>query len=118
VGATDVSRRFAVTKPASRAAMARICTLLLRLIPGREPAPQLFTTVMEGFDALAHSDDPTSGEVVLVLRALSQLGYLPRTEALAPYIDEEFSVELSARALGQRALLVRAINESLKATGL
>lgn len=53
-----------------------------------------------------------------MLRVLARLGYLPSTEALAPFVDGEFSVELSAKALESRALLVRTINESLRATGL
>ena len=46
------------------------------------------------------------------------MGYLPRTQALAQFIEGGYSVELSAEALKSRALLVRAINESLTATGL
>ena len=74
-------------------------------------------------DATAIAGAPTATdaeaiETVLVLRVLSHLGYLPRTEALSQFIEGEYSIELSAEALKSRALLVRAINESLTATGL
>ncbi len=117
-GAVEVSRAYLNAQPASRAAIARVSRLLLRLVAGTEPSPELFSTVSEGFDAIALSGSPESLEVVLVLRVLSKLGYLPHTEALAPFVEGEFSIELSAQALERRALLVRTINESLKATGL
>ncbi|MES2203186.1 MAG: DNA repair protein RecO [Patescibacteria group bacterium] len=103
--------------PAERAAIARISQLLLRLIHGQEPHAKLFEDIKSGFEAF-ESQDIASVETVLVLRILSHLGYLPQTDALAPYVEGEFGIELSAKALKERSLLVRAINESLKATGL
>ena len=117
-GVTDISRAFLSASPSQKGAMARVARLLLRLVPGQEPSAELFSTVKAGFETLMSAVEPSSVEVVLVLRVLSHLGYLPRTEALAPYVDGEFSMELSAQALRDRAVLVRAINESLKATGL
>lgn len=119
-GASGIDRRYlAPCLPAGRAALARVARLLMRLVPGVEPNPELFSTVSAGFDALAeapHAPEPT--EVVLVLRILSHLGYLPRTEALAPFVDGAFSLELSAKALEARGLLIKIINESLRASGL
>ncbi len=109
---------FVSSSPAQRAAAGRISQLLLRLIHGQEPNPQLYQDVVEGFALLSSTKSTDEIEVVLVLRILSRLGYLPHTEALAPFVDEQFSLELSAQALASRALLVRAINEALEATGL
>lgn len=120
-GVVDVSRAYLAGPAPARGACGRVARLLMRLVAGTDPSPELFSTVIEGFDALASTksiDSPDSIEVVLVLRILSHLGYLPRTEALAPFIEGEFDIELSAKALEARALLVRTINESLKATGL
>lgn len=122
-GVEAVSRRYMGGTPSSRTACARIAKLLTRLIHGQESSPELYKTVIDGFDALveASAKSPSilpSLEVVLVLRILSHLGYLPHTEALAPFIEGEFDIELSAKALEARALLVRTINESLQATGL
>ena len=111
---------LATASSEARAAMGRIAQLLLRLIHGQEANTQLYTDVKEGFRLIASAEHGSlnSIEVVLVLRILSHLGYLPRTEALAPFVENDFSLELSAKALTARALLVRAINESLQATGL
>lgn len=117
-GVDQVSREYIGAAPGARAALARVSKLLLRLVAGTEPSPELFATVVEGFDAIVAASEATSLEVVLVLRILAHLGYLPHTEALSPFIEGEFSIDLSAKALEARALLVRTINESLKATGL
>jgi DNA repair protein RecO len=109
---------FVVVTPTQRSAAGRISQLLLRLIHGQEPSPLLYKDVIEGFALLASAKSTDEIEVVLVLRILSRLGYLPHTEALAPFVDEQFSLKLSAQALASRALLVRAINEALQATGL
>lgn len=104
-----------------RARAGKITKLLLRLIHGEEPVPALYKTVVEGLSAIAHApaaSDAEAIETVLVLRVLAHLGYLPRTQALEPFIEGGYSIELSAEALKSRALLIRAINESLTATGL
>jgi DNA repair protein RecO (recombination protein O) len=121
-GVTDVSRDYLSMPPDAQAAAARVSRLLLRLVAGQEPSPELFSTASEGFDALAKSATVQSAvqalEAVLVLRILSCLGYLPHTDALAPFVEGEFSLELSAKALEARGLLIKTINESLRATGL
>ena len=98
----------------------RVAQLVLRLVHGEEKNTQLFNAVAGGLDLLADAEGEGADavETVLVLRILSHLGYLPQTPALAPFVEGGFSIELSARALESRALLVRAINESLQATGL
>ena len=113
-----------------RAAVARIGGLLLRLIHGEEPVPELYALVLEGLGCLAraHTDlEADALECVLVLRILSSLGYLPQTPELAPFMynpltapptGEFFSPELTAEVARSRPLLIRTINESLTATGL
>lgn len=124
------------------AAIGRVSALLLRLVNGEEAHPDLYKTVIEGFDLLAPQKLPPSGEIlfdslatptppggtfaaqqdaietVLVLRILSHLGYLPETPALAQFVEGNISLELSAKALESRSLLIKTINESLSATGL
>jgi hypothetical protein len=142
-GVTDIDRRYlAPCLPAGRAAMGRVSRLLLRLVAGVDPSPALYQVVAEGFDALSTQlpsekvlgspvpastrpgrpdhflQEVSSLETVLVLRILSNLGYLPHSEALAPFIEGGFDIGLSAKALEAKALLVRTINESLRATGL
>lgn len=99
-------------------AIGRIAQLLLRLVNGEEPHPGLYKTVAHGFALLAEATHPDSVETVVVLRILSHLGYLPETPALSQFVQGDLSVELSAKALESRSLLIKTINESLQATGL
>jgi DNA repair protein RecO len=122
----ELPQRAFAENSRSRTTAGRIAQLLLRLVTGEEPLPSLYKDVAEGFVLLGGKGDSLalegvaleSIEVVLVLRILAHLGYLPRTEALQPFVEQEFSLDLSAKALESKALLVRTINESLKATGL
>ncbi|MDE1925249.1 MAG: recombination protein O N-terminal domain-containing protein [Patescibacteria group bacterium] len=107
-------------------AVGRVTRLMLRLIQGEEPVPVLYKTVSEGFEFLVDAQnmrDAQAIECVLVLRILAHLGYLPERPELAPFVatssaDELFSLELTAQAARSRTLLIKAINESLTATGL
>lgn len=120
-GVEQVSRGLRGGGASRRTRAGKVAKLLLRLIHGEERVPALYKTVVEGLGAIAratNADDADAIETVLVLRILAQLGYLPRTQALEPFIEGGYSVEMSAEALKSRALLVRAINESLTATGL
>ena len=120
-GVEDVSHELALGDRDRRVRSGKIAKLLLRLVNGEEPVPDLYKTVVEGLKAIAGAvtaADAEAIEVVLVLRILAHLGYLPATPALSQFIEGEYSVELSAQALKSRTLLVRAINESLIATGL
>lgn len=120
-GVEQVSHELSRAPLDRRQREAKIAKLLMRLIHGEERVPALYKTVVEGLSAIAKAptqDDAEATETVLVLRVLAHLGYLPRTQALEPFIEGAYSIELSAEALKSRALLVRAINESLTATGL
>ncbi len=122
VGAEHLSRAYLGDSPTRRRAAGRIARLLLRLIHGEEPVGDLYTTVSEGLSYLARAQtdaDAESIECVLVLRVLAHLGYLPHTPEIAPFIEADFfSMELTAEVTRSRNLLIRAINESLGATGL
>lgn len=114
-------RRLLSMFPSARAATGRIARLLVRLIRGEEPAPVLFAQVVNGFALLGNvstKEEVESVECVLVLRVLFELGYLPRTDLLAPFVERGLSLGLAAEAMHSRSLLVRAINDSLQASGL
>lgn len=106
----------------ARRVCGRVSTLLSRLIQGQEPSKELFATVQEAFDVLSRIETKEGAEAVecvLVLRILAHLGYLPRTPEMAPFLDQDlFSIELTDAAARSRSLLIKAINESLHASGL
>jgi DNA repair protein RecO len=120
-GVENISHELTQGESDRRTRSGKIAKLLLRLIHGEERVPALYKTVVEGLGAIARAAtvaDAEAVETVLVLRVLAHLGYLPHTQALSQFIEGEYSVELSAEVLKSRSLLVRAINESLIATGL
>ncbi|HYF13065.1 MAG TPA: DNA repair protein RecO [Candidatus Paceibacterota bacterium] len=120
-GAQDVSHEFISGDVRKRQSVGRITRLLLRLIHGEEPNFDLYNTLEEGLKALvtATPENIESIETVLVLRVLSHLGYLPNTPQLRPFIERDFfSMELQQEIAASRALLIRAINDSLGASGL
>lgn len=120
-GVENISHELTAGDRDRRTRSGKIAKLLLRLIHGEERVPALYKTVVEGLRAIARAGSVTDAEAietVLVLRVLAHLGYLPHVPALAQFIEGEYSVQLSAEALKSRSLLVRAINESLTATGL
>ncbi len=121
-GVETVSRTLLGAPLYGRRVAGRVGRLLQRLIHGEEVEPTLFESVSEGLSVLARAvslKDAENIESVLVLRILFHLGYLPHTPELKPFIEADFfSLELASEAERSRALLVRAINESLSATGL
>jgi DNA repair protein RecO (recombination protein O) len=122
VGAEHVSNELISHTAARRQDAGRIVKLLLRLIRGEEVLPALYSSVQEGLALLARTEEKTAAESIealLVLRILAHLGYLPDISELRPFVENDFfSVEMAHEAQRSRALLIRAINESLSATGL
>ncbi|HVZ75686.1 MAG TPA: DNA repair protein RecO C-terminal domain-containing protein, partial [Candidatus Paceibacterota bacterium] len=122
VGAQGASHLVgSATTLASRRAVGRAARLLLRLVHGEEKSEPLYATIREGLRALAAAAPEALPhiETVLVLRVLSHLGYLPQTPELAPFIERDFfSLELIQEVERSRALLAKAISDSLSATGL
>ena len=93
-GVEHISRDCIGASSARRQASGRIARLLLRLVQGEEPLPELYRAVREGllFLAAAVSEqDAQAVECVLVLRVLAHLGYLPHTQELAPFICRHLS---------------------------
>lgn len=122
VGAEALSREYVAPSSTRRQRSGKVARLLLRLINGEEPVPDVYKTVAEGLAYLARAEqeqDAEAVECVLVLRILAGLGYLPQTPEVKKFVETDFfSLELAAEAARSRALLIRAINESLESTGL
>ena len=122
VGVEQASRVCAGASYARSRQAGKVAKLLLRLVQGEEGAPALYESVKGGLTALARAPETQGAESiesVLVLKILYHLGYLPHTEELKGFIDADFfSLELAEEVMRSRRLLLRAINESLQATGL
>lgn len=122
VGVENISSTCLPTSAPRRQRSGQVAKLIMRLVQGEEPVPELFSSLSEGLQFLANAaneEDAQAIETVLVLRILSQLGYLPHTPELKPFIsDQLFSIELAAAAAQSRSVLIKAINESLQQSGL
>lgn len=121
-GVEGVRNEFIGSDALRRKAAGRIARLLLRLIHGEDISSTLFASVQDGLQSLARAAEHEaveSIEALLVLRILSHLGYLPDSPELRPFVEGDFfSLELASRVKASRAKLIKAINESLSATGL
>lgn len=119
-GVEEPSRECMRATLPQRKRLGQVSRLLLRLVLGAQPSPELYQTVRHGFEQLARIEqDADAVECVLVLRILGHLGYLPELPLLQPFIESDtFTPELRAQALASHKLLVRLINDSLQATGL
>jgi len=121
-GAQDLSRNYFGTTLSQRRSAGRVARLLLRLIHGEEEVSELYETVSAGLAYLAgdvREEDIEQVECVLVLRILSNLGYVEEGDAVRPFIESvQFTPALVADARALRPTLIRTINESLGATGL
>ncbi len=121
-GVETISRDLVPSTREGKVAVGRVSRLLLRLIHGEERGDKLYVAVRQGFSFFAAShtkEEIESAEWVLVLRILSQLGYVPRISELAPFVGEEnITEELALQAQVVKGFLIRTINESLAATHL
>jgi len=121
-GVENISRGFISQSTVRRRAAGRIAKLLLRLIHGEEGVGGIYDTTVEGLISLAgvaSEQEAENVECILVLRILSELGYVPSSQKLTPLVENKlFSTEILAEATSMRPFLIRTINESLSATGL
>lgn len=122
IGVEAMVRTALASTSNRRGQEGRISRLILRLIPGEEPVPELFDTVVEGLHVLSHIldvKDAEAAETILVLRIVEHLGYVSVSETLSVFLQQPISSpELLRKAIELRPLLIRTINESLMATGL
>lgn len=103
---------------------ARIFRLLERLLAGEEKNAELFEIVRGGFfflkDLPPASRPVKEVEIVLVLRVLFLLGYLPLRREFEPFLSLPFFWEeaLVRQVSLCRSLALREINRSLQASQL
>lgn len=104
----------------ARRATGNIGKLLLRLMPGEEGHPELFSLVKEGFQFMAGCEDGDlpEAECLLVLSLLSKLGYLSEDATLARFAEGAPNHALIAEIRSVRPHAVRTINHVLSLSGL
>lgn len=99
--------------------VANISKLLLRLLPGIEPNPTLFEEVINGFFLLEKNnskEELKNIEIVLVLRILSNLGYIG--ENFENLTRSPFENELLGILSQNKVKIIKEINKALRETQL
>ena len=102
--------------------VAQIATLLLKMISGESPHPEIFQIVKTGFEflkSLPEKDIPNF-EILSVLRILYQLGYVSSSELSRTDLDNsvEWNDELLEKLGQSKKILVGLINKGLKESHL
>jgi DNA repair protein RecO len=108
-------------QPETFAIYKNISYLLKRLLQGEDANAALFTELLNGLIILEKSssaDELRNIEAVLVLRILSNLGYIGESEALSKLIKSPFEEGLVFEAAKQRMEVLNHINKALKETHL
>lgn len=99
--------------------VANISKLLLRLLPGIEPNPTLFQEVLDGFSLLEKDnskEELKNIEIVLVLRILSNLGYIG--EDFKDLTRSPFESELLNVLSKNKVSIIKEINKALRESQL
>jgi len=100
---------------------SNIASLLKRLLAGEDPNPLLFQDVLSGLTILEkekNTQEIHNIEIVLVLRILSNLGYIGGGDILEDVIKSPFENELILGAGKIRGEILKEINKALKETHL
>ncbi len=100
---------------------SNIARLLKRLLAGEDPNPLLFNDVVQGLlilENIKQEEDHRNMEAILVLRILSNLGYIGDTKNLEDIIKSPFEHELVLNVSKNRKEILSHINKALKETHL
>lgn len=110
------------------ALVVRIFSLLKKLLPGEDADPELFILVdsfleflnIAPFGSEAEGDiEMKDAEVVLVLRMLHRLGYIPDTELARQFAhNTDWTMDIVAAIKSHRKEAIGLINESLRVADL
>lgn len=108
--------------PSARVALARMSSVVLKMVQGEESHAQLFTVLEEAIAVLATlpADRVADLECLAVLRILCVLGYVDRTGEAARFVDDmsDWSEPLLGAVRDQRPRLVSLINAGFSASHL
>jgi recombinational DNA repair protein (RecF pathway) len=100
---------------------ARIAKLLRRLLPEQEANELLFKEVFIGLSALEkakNEEEMFNIEILMVLRVLSNLGYIGENDSFEHLIKSPFEEELFFEMSKNKLEAIREINKALKETQL
>jgi DNA repair protein RecO (recombination protein O) len=106
----------------SHKVLARVSKVLLQMIQGESPHPEIFETVQTGFEFLKKLPEKniTAFEILAVLRILFGLGYVVRDEVTEEFLNDcqNWSIVLLDQITIKKEKIVGLINKALKESHL
>lgn len=103
-----------------RLVLARVYSLLRRMLAGEERNAMLFDSFTDGLAFLMTTADKdvSDTELVIVLRVLYYLGYIGKSPLSERMVKSPWGEEVLHEASRERRLLLQSVNESLHASHL
>jgi DNA repair protein RecO (recombination protein O) len=102
--------------------IAKVLSLIKRLVAGEQKDERLFAILLNAFNFLethgAWKEELVPFEIILVLRILDDLGYAPRRQEFKHFLVGEWSSALLLEMEQYKALAFKEINTSLRETQL
>ena len=106
----------------SHKVVAQVTSLLLKMISGESPHPEIFQTIHSGFEFLRQlsQEKIPDFEILMVLRIIKELGYVSGSELSRTDLDNsvEWNDELLKKVGESKKTLVGLINKGLKESHL
>lgn len=107
---------------AKRDILARICSVILKMIPGESPHPEIFHTTLSGFEFLVSEKNVhiSDFECLAVLRVLYHLGYVILDHNTEDFLKNTnvWSADLLQKTSENKTKIVSLINKGLKESQL
>ena len=101
--------------------IVNVLSLIKRLVVGEQKDEVLYLILVDAFAFLEtqqSNEELTLCEIIIVLRILDRLGYLSMRPEFQMFLREPWSASLVAAMAPYKALALKEINSSLKATQL
>jgi DNA repair protein RecO len=113
---------FPQVSSSGRKVVAQIVSVLLKMIPGEAPHPEIFRTVKTGFEHLKEIPEKNipNFECLIVLRILYHLGYVVSDSDTEKFLynTNEWNENLFNQISAQKREVVGLINKALEASQL
>jgi DNA repair protein RecO (recombination protein O) len=106
----------------ARRVVAQIVSVLLKMIPGETPNPEIFRTVKTGFEHLNKISEKNipDFECLIVLRILYHLGYVVSDKKTEKFLRNtiEWNENLFSQISAEKREVIALINKALEASQL
>lgn len=105
-----------------RRVIAQVSSVLVKMIPGEAPHPEIFKIVKTGFEYLGSisKESISNFEYLVILRLLYQLGYVVKDNNTGIFLDNPvlWNNELLNKVKDRKKILIELANKAFKASHL